>query len=65
MEAYHHLARQTPIPEGYTVWSRQEQTIKHWVSKQEVDSASGSAKQMKKTKGFRGGEVDYIASPGC
>lgn len=50
MEAYQYLARQTPIPEGYTVWSRQEQRTKHYVSKQEVDSATGSAKQMKKKK---------------
>lgn len=52
MEAYQYLARQTPIPEGYTVWSRQEQRIKRYVSKQEVDSAMGSAKQMKKTMIF-------------
>lgn len=61
MEVYQYLARQTPIPEGFTVWSRQEQTIKNLVSKQEVDSAMGSAKQMKKQcdfyTGFRGDEV--------
>lgn len=62
MEAYPYLARQIPAPEGFTVWSRQEQTIKNWVAKQEVDSAMGSAKQVKKQcdfyKGFRGDEVD-------
>lgn len=62
MEVYQYLARRTPTPEGFTAWSRQEQTIKNLVSKQEVDSAVGSAKQIKKQcdfyKGFRGDEVD-------
>lgn len=57
MEVYQYLVRQTAIPEGFTVWSRQEQTIMDLVSKQEVDSAMGSAQQMKKQcdfyKGFR------------
>jgi len=62
MEAYQYLARQTPIPEGFTVGSRQEQIIKYLVSKQEAGSAIRSAKQMKKQcdfyKEFRGDEVD-------
>lgn len=61
MEVYQYLVRQTVIPEGFTVWSRQEQTIMDLVSKQEVDSAMRSAQQMKKQcdfyKGFRD-EVD-------
>lgn len=52
MEVYQYLVRQTPIPKGFTVWSRQEQTIMDLVSKQEVDSAMGSAKQMKKQCDF-------------
>lgn len=52
MEVYQYLARQTPIPEGFRVWSRQEQTIMDLVSKQEVESAMGSAKQMKKQCDF-------------
>lgn len=52
MEVYQYLVRHTPIPEGFTVWSRQEQTIMDLVSKQEVDSAMGSAKQMKKQCDF-------------
>lgn len=62
MEAYQYLDRQTPIPECFIVWSRQEQTTKNLLSKQEVDSAMGSANQMKKQcdiyKGFKGDEVD-------
>lgn len=52
MEVYQYLVRQTPIPEGFTVWSRQEQTIMDLVLKQEVDSATRSAKQMKKQCDF-------------
>lgn len=52
MEVYQYLVRQTPIPEGFAVWSRQEQTIMDLVSNQEVDSAMGSVKQMKKQSDF-------------